>query len=204
MARTPQDPQIRITEILDTAEHLFTIKGYCGTTIIDIAKKMGVTQGMFYYYFKSKDEILEALLNRHMSSFISKIKDMVCSSITPSEKLGFMISIVIKGACYNDAVLLNAIYDEQNLHIKDRLARRVKVSLTPWGLKIIEEGRSSQDFNVSHPQTSLEFILIVMDFLIDTLYAKLPTELLSLRLRMAEALIEKTLGVQEETIHISL
>lgn len=204
MARPSQDPQIRITEILDTAEHLFTIKNYCETTIIDIAKEMDVTQGMFYYYFKSKEDILEALLNRHLSSIISEIKDMAYSNITPSEKLGLMISILIHGVCYKDSLLLNTIYEKQNLHIKDKLASQVKLSLTPFGLKIIEEGSRSQAFNVLHPQTSLDLILLVIDFLIDTLYKKFPAELLSLRLRMAEALIEKTLGVPEGTIHISL
>lgn len=204
MARTPQNPQIRITEILDTAEHLFTIKGYHGTTISDIAKEMGVTQGMFYYYFKSKEEILEALLNRHVSSLILEIKDMTRSSITPSEKLGLMISIIIHGVDCKGAVLLNTIYDEQNLHIKDRISRHLKLSLTPWGLIILEEGIRKQDFNVSHPQTSLNFILIVLDFLIDALNEKLPAELLSLRLRIAEGVIEKALSAQEGTIHFSL
>jgi AcrR family transcriptional regulator len=204
MARPSQNPQIRITEILDTAEHLFTIKGYFGTTISDIAKEMSVTQGMFYYYFKSKEEILEALLNRQMSSFISEVKNMAYSSATPSEKIGFMISIVLHGVCHQGAVFLNTIYDEQNLHIKDRLARRVKLLLTPWGLKIIEQGNASQDFKVPHPQTSLNFILLVMDFLMDTLYEKVPSDILALRLRMAEALIEKTLGLQEGRISISL
>jgi len=165
---------------------------------------MNVTQGMFYYYFKSKEEILEALLNRQVSSFISEIKHMVHSPATPSEKIGFMISIVLHGVCQKDAVLLSTIYDEQNLYIKDRLARRVKLSLTPWGLKIIKQGKTSQDFDVPHPQTSLEFILLVMDFLIDTIYEKVPPDILSLRLRMAEALVEKTLNVQEGRISISL
>lgn len=204
MARTPQDPQIRITEILDAAEYLFTIKGYRGTTISDIAKEMGVAQGMFYYYFKSKGEILEALLNRHVSSFVSEIKDMACSSITPSQKIGLMIFIMIHGIRDKGEVLLNTVYDEQNSHIKDRIDRQIKLSFTPWLLKIIEEGGNSQEFLVSHPQTSLDFILLIMEFLIDAFYKKIPVEILSLRLRMAESLIEKTLGSQEGTIHISI
>ena len=204
MARPPQNPQIRITEILDTAEHLFTVKGYFGTTIRNIAREMSVTEGMFYYYFKSKEEILEALLNRQISSFVSEIKEMARSSATPSEKVGFMISIVLRGVRYRGAALLSTIYDEQNLHIKDRLARRVKFLITPWGLRIIEQGKASQEFNVPHPQTSLDFILIVMDFLIDTFYNKVPSDILSLRLRMAEDIIEKTLGLQEGQISISL
>ena len=74
MARPPQDPQVRITEILNAAEPLFYSKGYHETAISDIAQKMGVAYGVVYYYFKSKEELLEALINRELSDFISKIK----------------------------------------------------------------------------------------------------------------------------------
>lgn len=203
MARPPQDPQIRITEILDTAEYLFTVKGYFGTTVSDIAKEMGVTQGMFYYYFKSKEEILEALLNRQVACFLSEIADMTRSGAAPAEKLGFMISIVIKNVRAHGEELLNTLYHEENVHIKNKLIHSVKIMLTPLGLNIIEEGRNRQDFTVPHPQTALSFILLVMDFLINSFYEKLPEELLVLRLRMAESLIEKTVGLQEGNIHIS-
>lgn len=204
MARTPQDPQIRITEILDATEHLFAIKGYRGTTICDIAKKMGVAQGMFYYYFKSKEEILEALLNRHTSALISEIKAMLSSNITPPQKIDLMVSILLHNARCNDGLLLDTLYDNQNLHIKDKLSRQFEHLLTPWLLKIIEEGVHAQYFHVSHPKTTLDFILAIIELLIDALYEKMPADLLSFRLRMAEALIEKALGAQEATLHISL
>lgn len=204
MARPTQDPQIRIAEILDTAEQLFTVRGYFGTTVSDIAKEMGVTQGMFYYYFKSKEEILETLLNRQLTSCISEIKNMVCSGVFPSQKLEFMISTVIKNVRSQGEILFNAVYHEQNLHIKDKLSREAKRLLAPWGLKIIEEGRDRHDFNVSHPQTVLSFIYLIIEFLIDAIADKVPEDLLFLRLRMAESLVEKTVGLQEGRIHISL
>ncbi len=204
MARTPQDPKIRINEILDATEHLFATKGYHGTTICDIAKKMGVAQGMFYYYFKSKEEILEALLNRHTSAIISEIKAMLCSNITPPQKIDLMVSILLHNARYNDGLLLDTLNDTQNLHIKDKLCRQFKHLLTPCLLKIIEEGVCTQNFHVLHPETTSDFILAIIELLIDALYEKMPADLLSLHLRMAEALIEKTLGAQEATIHISL
>jgi len=64
LAKIPQDPRIRIDEILDAAEPLFSANGYRKTTISDIAQELGVAQGMLYYYFKSKDEILEALIEK--------------------------------------------------------------------------------------------------------------------------------------------
>jgi len=205
MARPSQDPQIRITEILDTAENLFTIKGYYGTTISDIAKDMGVTQGMFYYYFKSKEEILEALLNRHVSYCVTKIRAMACSnSLTPPEKMGLMFSIVLKDTYSNKDSFLTTVYDERNLHIKDKIARQSKLLLTPWGLKIIEEGNLTKAFSTPTPQTSLSYIFVIMDFLADTPHETNSTEIFNQRLRMAESLIEKALDATEGMIHISI
>ncbi len=56
--RIVKDPIERRNEILDAAETLFTTKGYNETTIIDILKAVGIAKGTFYYYFKSKEELL--------------------------------------------------------------------------------------------------------------------------------------------------
>ncbi|MDD4599880.1 Nucleoid occlusion factor SlmA [bioreactor metagenome] len=203
MARPPQDPQARINEILDAAELLFADKGYRGTTISAIAKKMGVAQGMLYYYFKSKEEILESLINRQTSSFISEIKDIACSdTIDPSRKMELAIHTLLQGVQYKSGLFLDFLHDDQQLHIKNKISRHHNHLLTPWLLKIIDEGNQKQYFRVSHPKTALPFILIIVELLFDTLYEKLPAELLTLRLRMAEALIEKALGAQDGTIHI--
>ncbi|GMA98710.1 TetR/AcrR family transcriptional regulator [Pelosinus sp. IPA-1] len=205
MARTPQDPQIRITEILDAADQLFFTKSYQGTTIKDIAKKMGVAQGMLYYYFKSKEEVLETLLDRHASALISEIKEITSlNTISPSEKMGLTVAAVLRKTSYKDGFLLNMLYDTQNLHIKDKLFRQLAVSLSPWLLNIIEEGTMNRDFCVSHAPTTVDYILVIMDFLSEALYEKTAADILSYRLRMAEALIEKALGAQEKTIHIIL
>jgi AcrR family transcriptional regulator len=47
--------------ILEAASHLFIEKGFGGTNINDIADAVGVTRTALYYYFPSKESILEAL-----------------------------------------------------------------------------------------------------------------------------------------------
>lgn len=205
MARTPQDPQIRITEILDTAEQLFSDKGYRGTTISDIAKTMGTAQGMLYYYFKSKEEILEALINRQSTSILSAAKNIAYSeTIAPSTKIELVIHTVLQGVQYKGGLFLDLLHDEQQLHIKYRISRQCNLALTPWLLNIIAEGVEKDYFRVSHPQTALDFILLMLDFLIVSLPEKMPAELLALRLKMAGTLIEKTLGAQKGTIQLSM
>jgi AcrR family transcriptional regulator len=204
MARPSQDHQIRITKILDVVESLFDDKGYCETTISDIAKKMGVAQGMLYYYFKSKDDILEALIKRKLSFFVSTIKDLALSNrMTPPCKIKLLLHTVFQ-IVRSNKILLDFVYDDQHLHIKAKASRQVNLLLAPWLLKIIEEGVRQQYFHIFHAQTTSNFILIIMQRLIDVWYEKMPLDLFSYQLKMAEVLIERALGAQEGVIHISL
>lgn len=204
MARTPQDPQIRINEILDAADHLFFTKGYQSTTISDIAKKMGTAQGMLYYYFKSKEEILETLLSRHVSSLMAEVQTIIRLDHSPAEKLSLTASSVLRKAGYKDGLLLNMLYDDQNLHLKLKLFCQIEASLAPWLLKIVEEGIATQSFCILHPPTAVDYIHVILDFLSSALYEKTSEDILSFRLRMAESLIEKALGAKENTIHLTL
>ena len=54
MARISKPPEVRRQEILDTAMELFAEKGYEDTSMADIARRMGVVQGLCYRYFDSK------------------------------------------------------------------------------------------------------------------------------------------------------
>lgn len=51
-------------EILDAAGELFTTRGYASTSTRTIAEAVGVRQASLYHYFKTKDEILSALLHQ--------------------------------------------------------------------------------------------------------------------------------------------
>jgi hypothetical protein len=113
------------------------------------------------------------------------------------------LSLLLR-SIHKDGLLFDTLHDEQNLHLKEKVTRQGKSLLTPWLMKIINEGIYAQSFHISHLKTTLDFILIIIDLLYDTLYERMPTESLSHRLRMAEALIEKALGAREATIHISL
>jgi len=204
MPRTPQDPSIRINEILDVADYLFFTKGYDATTINDITKKMGVAQGMLYYYFKSKEEILEKMLDRHADSLMTEIKTIIDLNSSPTEKISLTISNVLRKATYKDGLLLNLLYDNQNLNLKVQLFRQLEVTLTPWLLKIIEDGLSRRVFHTKHAPTTVSYILVILEFLSEALYQKTAPDILAFRLQMAESLIEKALDCKCNTIHILL
>ena len=64
--RVVKEAEERKNEILDVAERLFISRGFDRTSTNDILEEVGIARGTLYYHFKSKEEILDALITREM------------------------------------------------------------------------------------------------------------------------------------------
>ena len=58
-------------EILEAAMKLFFARGYDGTSIRMIQREVGSEPGLFYYYFKSKDEIWDKVIERYFAEYVT-------------------------------------------------------------------------------------------------------------------------------------
>jgi AcrR family transcriptional regulator len=65
MARTPKVVEDRREQIIDAALLVFSQKGFERTTNKDIAQAAGITAGLIYHYFESKEELLKAAIEQH-------------------------------------------------------------------------------------------------------------------------------------------
>ena len=63
--RVTKEPEVRRQEILDTALKLFGENGYERTSIADIAKAIGVAQGLCYRYFPSKEALFDSAIEQY-------------------------------------------------------------------------------------------------------------------------------------------
>jgi len=78
----------RKKEILDTAERPFRINGYEKCTIMDIIKEVGIAKGTFYHYFKSKQEVLDAVVLRYVDIIRNNAEQiLLIENINPVENL---------------------------------------------------------------------------------------------------------------------
>ena len=90
--------------IIDAAWELFHDKGYSSTTVDDIISRSDTSKGSFYYYFASKDELLDTLAVRFDNKYIDLIKE-----IDPEMN------------SYDKLLLLNyetALYTEKNVDVE--------------------------------------------------------------------------------------
>jgi AcrR family transcriptional regulator len=64
MARTPKVVEDRKEQILDAAIRVFAQKGFTRATNKDIAREAGITPGLIYYYFESKEAVFQAIIEQ--------------------------------------------------------------------------------------------------------------------------------------------
>lgn len=68
-------PEVTVEKILEVSQRLFLTNGYDNTTIQDIVEELGgLTRGAIYHHFKSKEEIMDALINK---MFLEKIHSIL-------------------------------------------------------------------------------------------------------------------------------
>ncbi len=77
----------RKEEILDIAQHLTQIKGLNGFSYIDISNEIGIKTSSIHYYFKTKNDLVIALIKRYHLNFKLALKKIDTSAASPSQKL---------------------------------------------------------------------------------------------------------------------
>ncbi|HTY47115.1 MAG TPA: TetR/AcrR family transcriptional regulator, partial [Methanomassiliicoccales archaeon] len=78
----------RRNEFIQAAEELFNEKGYENTSVDDIVGKVGVAKGLFYYYFDTKDNLLEELVVRFVDETRKNVQEiMATEGLSALEKL---------------------------------------------------------------------------------------------------------------------
>ena len=70
--RITKEPEERKQEILDTALKLFGERGYERTSITDIAKAIGVAQGLCYRYFPSKEALFDSAMEQYADVLVEQ------------------------------------------------------------------------------------------------------------------------------------
>jgi len=81
----------RRQQLLHAAHQLFASKGYRESSTDDIARKAGLTKGAFYFHFKSKEEILLALMRRQAEGFRQLLTEKIDGLSGPGDLLRVML-----------------------------------------------------------------------------------------------------------------
>lgn len=180
MAKTKEE---RRNEIIETAGKLFEEKGYEQTQVQDIVNEIGVAKGLFYYYFKSKDEVMEELADRYADAIIDAVNKLIDKDISTFDKINRIFQIFIDSAEKKFGIFMG-ILNVKNGKTHERIFFNVGKKMVPLVTELILSGNDNGECNCNDPKFITEFLVsglfnimnqISPDDKIEYLKEKLPT-----------------------------
>lgn len=82
-------------QIVDVADRLFYEHGFEATSFADISKSVGLSRGNFYYHFRTKDEILGAVIAQRISNTREMLETWEQDAESPSDRILSFVHILI-------------------------------------------------------------------------------------------------------------
>lgn len=192
MARIVKNPIERRREIVKAARLLFQASGYESGSMNDIMRELGIAKGTIYHYFKSKDELLEAVVEDLAQEGLEKMQSIVSSNKSALEKMQALIASgrISEG----NEKILQALHQKGNERLHSRLMAVTVLKVAPLYAIVIEQGCSEGVFSTTSPLECAEFILSGVQFLTDVGAYEWTPEDLRRRANALPRLIEQQLG----------
>ena len=150
----------RKNEILDVAEELFAKKGYDNSSTNDIIAKIGIARGTLYHHFGSKEEILDALVDRMTREGIDRAETISRDKrISIFERLtGILSSLSVKSSAGKE--IMEQMHKPQNALLHQKMQERLINGVVPLIAQLITEGNKSGIFKTRYPEEAAEMIMI--------------------------------------------
>lgn len=157
MARIVKQPDIRRQELLDIGVQLYFDAGEKGISIKQVVKQADVATGLFYYYFKSKDDFLDEALNYYIDKEIFSFEVILeDASLTTYEKLDAVLSAYFQYVDKMAPLRLNkAFHTERHYALTEILIARLHSKVA----ELLMQGLSENVFEIGDVDITAGFVL---------------------------------------------
>jgi AcrR family transcriptional regulator len=149
-------------KLLDTATLLFSSQGIAATTVAAVARQAGVTSAMVHYYFKNRDQLIEAVVDERVCLFVNRIWDPISGNESPEQMIMGIVERMI--ATTENMPWMPALWVREVLsdggQLRERMVQRVPLAkLTLFAENI---GRSQQAGSINPGlEPSLVFVSVL-------------------------------------------
>jgi AcrR family transcriptional regulator len=172
--RVVKEAAERRNEILDAAEELFVTKGYDKTSTNDILDKVKIARGTLYYHFKSKEDILNAMIDRINSTLIARAEAVSKDKSVPVvERIVMTISSLrVNTDIGNEIITL--VHKPQNALMHQKMQKSLVEGVLPILTDLVDEGNKEGIFNVKYPKETTEMLILYSTIAFDDDYDESP------------------------------
>ena len=167
--RIVKEAEERKEEILDAAEKLFGTKGFDHTSTNDILEAVGIARGTLYYHFKSKEEILDGVIERISNRLMSDAGKVIRDTELPVlERLTkAILALNVESEIGHE--VMEQVHRPQNALMHQKMQQQLLDGITPLFTELVKEGVRQGICHTDYPGKVVEMTLIYANTAFDEL-----------------------------------
>lgn len=165
--KTVKEGEVRRREILVAARELFVKKGYEQTSVNDILKIVDIAKGTFYYYFTSKEEVLEAIILDIVEEGVRKAEKILKDKSIPLVNRMMMAIMAQAPEFEGSDEIKEEIHKVENTKLEQLYLRAMLKRMTPVLQEPVLEGIERDIFHMEYPTECIESILLLGHMMFD-------------------------------------
>lgn len=162
-----KSPEARKKEIMDVAETLFITKGYAKTTINNILSEIDIAKGTFYYYFKSKEDVMDAIVDRFITIEVEAAEAIAADDTLKAPDKIFRIIMGENHHGNKKEKMIEELHKVSNEKMHQKSLIETIKQLAPILTRVIEQGIVEGVFETPYPRETVEVLLVSSGFIFD-------------------------------------
>lgn len=155
----------RKQELLKIAYRLIITNGYEGTSVDEIIAEAQIAKGTFYYHFKSKEEMLEALINMMITEQTLRAKQILSAPLPIPQKAAAIITSFRPNT--DEATIQNALNKKENIIMHEKINKRIIDEAVPILSEVVEEGIAQGILQCDNIKERVRMTLIISSDMFD-------------------------------------
>lgn len=167
--RVVKEAEERRNEILDVAEKLFGTKGFDQTSTNDILNEIGIARGTLYYHFKSKEEILDAMIERIDKQLVAKAKMIAENKEIPVLQRLTMTIMALNLDNDLGHEVMEQVHRPQNALMHQKMRENLLAEVDPLITGLVEEGIEQGICRTDYPAEVVEMTMLYSCITFDAL-----------------------------------
>ncbi|OME89023.1 MULTISPECIES: TetR/AcrR family transcriptional regulator [Paenibacillus] len=192
--RVVKKAEERRNEILDAADELFGQKGFDGTSTNDILEKVGIARGTLYHHFKSKEDIMDALIDRYSDGLLDAAQVIAADKTIPVVERIIRVVMAMNLSGGSSKEIMEHIHKPQNALMHQKIQKVIINGLPPILTAIIREGIEQGMFSTPFPYECMEMVVIYANTVFDDDMITLTNEERGSRMLAFVCNVERLLG----------
>ncbi|MGI6011993.1 MAG: TetR/AcrR family transcriptional regulator [Ruminococcus sp.] len=188
--------QLKYDRILDALQELLKDQKLQAISVSEIAHTAGIAKGSIYYYFPSKDAILDALVERNYEKPLQTAKDLANQrDISPFTRMAMIFQ-----ACRNSSSEFIKSENhagpgtQEKAFLRQKYVNHIITELKPVLAEIIRQGITAGEIHFEDPEGLAEIVLIVLTVKIDNTLIPSSKEEIERTISALISLLEKGTG----------